>query len=529
MKAAVRGVRFHNGRIHTLDPADTTVQALACLEGRIVALGTDAEIRDRFSHLPEVDLGGLTVLPAFTDAHLHLVALGFSLRQVDLGDAGSLEEAILRVAEAVRRAPAGSWVLGRGWDANRWPEGRLPRREDLDPVAPRNPVALWSRDGHLLWCNSPALLQAGVGPGTPDPPGGRIDREDGEPTGILRETATVLVVRAIPKPQEAEAAVLDAARYLHRFGITNVHHMAGPGEETTVLSLLQDLYRSGNLRIRVVAAIPAQRLEEAVRLGLRSGLGDEWLRVGFVKIFADGTLGSQTAAMLEPYDGQPQNTGIATYDREALIDLVVRASEAGWACAVHAIGDRANRLALDAFEAAREVSRRWGLRHRVEHAQLLHPLDLPRFGTLRVVASMQPVHCASDEPLVRRYWGGRARYAYAWRSLRQTGAVVAFGSDAPVESPDVLRGLYVAVFRRHPEDGRELPVPEESVSVREALRAYTLGAAYAAGEEHIKGSLEVGKVCDLVALDRDILRQPESLPEARVRMTVLGGEVVFSD
>ncbi|MDR5709769.1 MAG: amidohydrolase [Armatimonadota bacterium] len=527
----MRGVRFHNGRIYTLDRADTVARALACWQGRIVAVGTDAEVRDRFAGFTEVDLEGLVVLPAFTDAHLHLVALGLSRRRVNLEGAGSLREAVLRVAEAVRRATPGSWILGRGWEPSRWPEGRLPSREDLDAVSPENPVALWSRDGHLLWCNSLALAQAGVGPGTPSPPGGVIEREGERPTGVLREAATALVARAVPPPPdgEVESAILEAVRDLHRRGITGVHEMAGPAEDRSALAVLQRMHQAGTLRIRVAMAIPVQRLEEARRLGLRSGLGDEWLRVGFVKVFADGTLGSQTAAMLEPYEGQPQNSGVAAYEREELVDLVTRAARAGWSCAVHAIGDRANRWALDAFEAAQEVSRRGGLRHRVEHAQLVHPADLPRFGRLRVVASMQPLHCASDEALARQYWGARSRYAYAWRSLLRSGAVLAFGSDAPVESPDVLRSLYVAVFRRHPAGGQDLPGPEETLSVREALRAYTLGPAYAAGEEHLKGSLEVGKVCDLVALDQDILQTPEALPETRVRMTVLGGEVVFSD
>ncbi|MDR7416505.1 MAG: amidohydrolase [Armatimonadota bacterium] len=526
----MRGIRFHNGRIYTLDRGDTVAQALACWQGRIVALGTDAEVRSRFPEFPEVDLGGLVVLPAFTDAHLHLVALGLSRRQVDLEGARSLREAVLRVAEAVRRTTPGTWILGRGWEPSRWPEGEVPSREDLDAVAPESPVVLWSRDGHLLWCNSQALARSGVGPGTPDPPGGVIERVGGTPTGVLREAATALVARAVPPPPESEveSAVLEAVRHLHRHGITGVHHMAGPGEDRSVLAVLQRLHQTGSLRLRVVAAIPAQRLEEARRLGLKSGLGDEWLRVGFVKIFADGTLGSQTAAMLEPYEGQ-QNMGIPAYEREELVELVTRAARAGWSCAVHAIGDRANRWTLDAFEAAQDASRQYGLRHRVEHAQLVHPTDLPRFGQLRLVASMQPIHCASDEAIARRYWGPRSGYAYAWRSLLRSGAVLAFGSDAPVEVPDVLRGMYVAVFRRHPEDGRELPGPEEALSVREALRAYTLGPAYAAGEEHLKGSLEVGKVADFVAVDRDVLRQPETLREARVRMTVLGGEVVFSE
>jgi len=523
-----RAKLFRNGRIYTLDAAGTTAQAVACWQGRIVAVGDDPDVRAHFPSFSEVDLGGLVVFPAFTDAHIHLTALGFSLLGVNLEGVRSIGEAVARVAEAVRSAPPGAWVLGRGWNRNVWPEGRWPTKDDLDPVSPHNPVALWSKDGHVLWCNALALQKAGIGPDTPDPPGGEIVRQDGEPTGVLKEAASALATRAIPPPadEEVERAILEATRLLHRLGITGVHHMAGSAEGTT-LPVLQHLHREGRLGVRVVAAIPETSLDDAIRMGLRSGLGDEWLRVGFVKIFADGTLGSQTAAMLTPFTGQPDNTGIALHGHDELAALVRRASRAGWACAVHAIGDRANRWALDAFEASLEHSRRLGLRHRIEHAQLIHPDDLPRFARLGVVASMQPVHCPADRDLADRYWGERSKHAYAWRSLLRSGAVLAFGSDAPVETPDVLRGLYAAAFRRDPQDPRGPWYPEEAIPVLEAIRAYTLGAAYAAGEEHQKGSLEVGKVCDLVAVDWDIVREPEALADARVRLTVIGGEIVY--
>jgi predicted amidohydrolase YtcJ len=523
----VRGTRFHNGRVYTLDRSGTVAQAVACRRGWIVGVGSDAEIRAAFPRFSEVDLAGGVAFPGFTDSHIHFAAFGLALRTVNLEGAVSLREAVARVAEAVAGARPGEWVRGRGWNKNPWPEGRFPRKEDLDPISPHNPVALVSKDGHLLWCNSLALTQAGITVHTPDPPGGEIEREHGEPTGILKERAQTLVSQVLPEPSdgEVEAAILQALPVAHAAGITGIHDV----EDEQVFRAFQRLYRDGRLPLRVVMGIPEHSLDAAIGLGSRSGLGDEWVRFGFVgEIFSDGTLGSQTANMLEPFSGQTGNTGIAIHGKEELCDLVRRAAEAGLACAIHAIGDRANRWVLDAFEAARPVARRFGLRQRIEHAQLLHPDDLARLAGLGVVASMQPIHCTSDRDAADRYWGRRARYAYAFRSLADSGAVLAFGSDAPVETLDVLRGLHAAVFRRDPADGRDPWYPQEALTVEGALRAYTNGAAYASGEEHVKGSLEEGKVCDLAVLDHDVVSEPASLAHARVRLTVLGGQVVFS-
>lgn len=529
MKGTVASARFHNARIYTFDAKGTVAQAVACCEGRVAAVGTDGEVRERFRRLSEVDLGGAVVLPAFCDAHVHLLALGLQAAGVSLDGAATKREAVDRVQEAARAAAPGRWVVGRGWDASRWPEG-LPTRADLDPAVPHPPVVLWSKDGHRVWCNSAALEAAGITASTPDPPGGRIVRDPaGVPTGVLEEAAASLVAGALPPPSDAdvEAGLLRAQAELHRVGAASAHNMTGPTEGAEAFYGLQRLRSAGQLRLRVVAAIPEAHLDAAAPMGLRAGLGDGWLRLGFVKVFADGTLGSQTAAMLDPYSGRPHDTGIAVHTREELIALVRRASEAGWACAVHAIGDRANRWALDAFEASLEHSRRLGLRHRIEHAQLVHPADVSRFAWLGVVASMQPVHCPADRSLAERHWGERCRYAYAWRSLLQSGAVLAFGSDAPVETPDVLRGLYAAVFRKHPEDPGLPWFPEQALTVEEAVRAYTFGPAYAAGAEAHQGSLEVEKACDFVVLDRDVLEDPQGLASARVRMTVVGGEVVY--
>ncbi|MDQ7820563.1 MAG: amidohydrolase [Armatimonadota bacterium] len=526
---------FTGGRIYTLDPARPVAEALAVRDGRIVAVGASAELARAWAGAARVDLGGRTVLPGFVDSHIHLAGYGFSLTRVDLRAARTPAEAVAQVAAVVARHPPGEWVLGRGWDKNVWPDGRLPTRADLDPVSPRHPVALGSKDGHLLWVNSLALRLAGVDRRSPDPPGGEIVRDHaGEPTGVLKERATDLVWRIIPPPDEqaVERAIAQAVAALHERGIVGVHAMAGtdPADGELTLRACRRLADAGRLRLRVWVALPLSVLDEAAETGLRTGVGDDWVRVGPVKIFADGTLGSQTASMLEPFDGQPDNTGIAVLDREELIDALGRAVEAGWWCAVHAIGDRAVRWTLDACEAHHDASRRRGARHRIEHAQLVHPDDVPRLAALGVVASMQPVHCPSDREVAERYWGRRCRWAYPWRSLREAGVVLAFGSDAPVEPPGVLEGLHAAVTRRRPGAPAEAAWhPEQALTLEEAVRAYTLGAAHATGEDRTRGALGPGRAADCVVLSDDpFAGTPDDLLRIRVVATVVAGEVVYA-
>jgi predicted amidohydrolase YtcJ len=533
----LRGPRvtlFGGGRIYTLDPARPVVEALAVHDGRIVAAGASSDLSGAFGRAARVDLGGQAVLPGFIDSHIHLAGYGFSLQRVDLHPARTLADAVALVADVVARHAPGAWVLGRGWETHAWPEGRLPTRADLDPVSPRHPVALSSKDGHLLWVNSLALRLAGVGPDTPDLPGGEIVRDkSGQPTGVLKERATDLIWRVVPPPDEAavEDAVMRAAAALHARGIVGVHAMVGtdPAEGDATLRACRRLAAQGRLRLRVWAARPASVLD-APGADPPTGRGDDWVRVGPVKIFADGTLGSQTASMLDPFEGQPHNTGIAVYGHDELVRVVGRAVEAGWWCAVHAIGDRAVRWTLDAFQTHQQTTRRRGLRHRIEHAQLIHPDDLPRLAALGVVASMQPVHCTSDRDIAERYWGRRCRWAYPWRSLRDAGVVLAFGSDAPVEPPDVLAGLFAAVTRRRPG---EPPVrawyPEQALPLEDAVRAYTVGAAYACGEERARGRLAAGCAADFVVLSDDPFAGPaDDLLRIGIVATVVAGEVVYT-
>ncbi len=525
----MKGTVFTGGQIHPMASALPMVEALAVMEGRIVAVGPTAELRAAFPSYTRIDLSGRSVYPGFLDSHIHLAAYGMSLRRVQLRDAETLSVAVDRVTAAVRQAERGEWVQGRGWDQNRWLERRFPTKEDLNPISPTTPMALTSNDGHLLWVNSFALTLAGIDHKTPDPPGGEISRDSrGEPTGILKEHAKALIAKVLPRPgpEAIEQGIRQATEVAHRLGLVGVHTFEG----ADVFAALQRLDGRGELALRVWMAIPEENLEAAAACGLRTGFGNDRLRVGPIKIFADGTLGSQTANMLEPFEGQPRNTGIATHAREELITQVGRVVQAGFWCAIHAIGDRANRWALDAYEAHHDASQHAGARHRIEHVQLLHPDDLERLGRLHVIASMQPIHAISDREVADRYWGRRSRYAYAWHSLLARGARLVFGSDAPVESPDVFHGLYAAVSRRDPENRDRPPwYPEEALTLPEAVTAYTIGGAYAAGAEGSGGTLTPGRWADFVVLDRSLFAGPlEELLQVRVEATIVGGDVVYA-
>ncbi len=527
------GVLFEDGVIHTLDPERPHATAVAVQQDRIVMVGDDRDLRDAYPSFARVPLDGRTVLPAFTDSHIHLAACGLALRRVDLRGARTLRAAVDLVAGAARRIRPGEWIRGGRWDKNIWAEGRFPRKEDLDPVTGDHPAALASKDGHVTWVNSNALRLAKIDRDTPEPPGGKIvrDPQTGEATGLLAERAADLVTKVAgqPTPETLEAAVLDATAVAHRAGIAGVHVM----EDGAVLAACQRLRERGAMSLRVYMMIPEDGLDAAIRVGVRTGLGDSMIRIGGVKIFSDGALGPQTASMLEPYEGDPANTGVVVRTREQLSALIGQAARHGIAAVVHAIGDRANRWVLDAIETASAVESPASggppLRHRIEHVQLLDPADLPRLARLGVVASMQPIHCTQDRDIADRYWGRRARYGYAWRSLLESGAHLAFGSDAPVETLDVMAGIYAAVTRkRREEPHRESWYPDEALTVEEAIRAYTIDAAYASGEERSKGLLAPGRLADFVVLSRDPLAVPaDDLPEITVEMTVVGGIVRY--
>ncbi len=523
----VRKLGLYNGNIHTLNREAPHAQALGVVDGRIAAVGTNDEVRAALGASEGLDLRGRTVVPGLIDAHLHFASLSIELARVPLIGVRSIAEVVERVAERARQTPPGQWVVGAGWNMTLLGDERWPTKEDLDRVAPDHPVSLASQDHHSRWVNSRALEVAGITRETPDPPDGRIERDErGEPTGMLFEGAMEPIHRAIPEPDEEQlqAALRDGVREANRLGLTGAHSMEAP----SAFAALQRLRAAGGLTLRIYESIPADLLDQAIALGIRTGFGDEWLRLGHLKIFSDGALGSRTALMLAPYEGEPDNYGIAVRTREDIRDHVRRAAAAGIASCIHAIGDAANRLLLEIFEEARADGLLDGLRPRIEHVQVLDLHDIGRLARAGVIASMQPIHCTTDMFGIDRWWGDRGSGAYVFETLRRHGAVLAFGSDAPVDNLSPIAGIHAAVTRQNaanePAGGW---YPAERLSAHDALWAYTGGAAYASGEEGLKGTLEAGKLGDAVVLSQDILAVPgPEILHTQVEATIVGGEVV---
>jgi len=518
-----------NGNFYTMDPNHPRAEAVMIRGDRFVGVGKTDEILELLGMgTGVIDLGGETVVPGFIDAHIHFLSYGLSLGEIDLANTPSLASALERVHQRAAQTPAGQWLTGRGWDQSVWSDGAFPTAADLDAISTEHPIFLRRKCGHAGWANSLALQMAGITQATPDPDGGEIVRDSaGQPTGIVLENAISPFFRLLAEPtdEQAAAAVRAAQAVVHKMGIVGVHTM----EAAPALRAFQRLRADGDLRLRIVAQIPVSELDDAIRLGLQTGLGDEWLRMGGVKIFSDGALGPRTAWMLAPYENEPGNTGIAVTDEASMAAIVDRATSAGLSVVTHAIGDKANRVVLDALEASRKAGKGLHLRHRIEHAQVLAPADIPRFVELGVIPSMQPIHATQDMLLSDKHWGDRSRHAYAWRSLQQTGAPLAFGSDAPVETPDVLVGIHAAVTRCRADGspGGAGWIPEERLTVEEAVWAYTQGAAYAGGMENQQGSITPGKLADLTILSQDIFRiNPMAILETDVTGTVVGGEFV---
>ncbi len=508
---------LENGVIRTMDPALPAARALAIAGDRVAGgVGT----HETALASPEtVDLGGRCVLPGFTDSHVHFLQWSLYQRQVRLEEARSLEEAVQRVAAAVRASEPGRWVRGSGWRSGDWSPPVEPTRQALDAVSGETPVAMMARDGHSLWLNSAALAHAD---GDLAVRGGVVEVDEaGEPTGVLREESAWrfrerYVLGSLSKGEWAhalrEGLKLAAAR-----GVTAVHDKDG---WLGALPRFQHLRREGSLTLRVWQSLPHEQLDLLEGLEISSGLGDGYLRAGYLKVFMDGTLGSQTARLLD-------GSGVEITSGEELAEIVRRAARLRWPVAVHAIGDRANRDALDAFEATADEWRPAGLRHRIEHAQLLAAEDIARFAELGIAASVQFSHAPSDRDLAERFWAGKTERAYAYRSLAEAGTLLANGSDAPVEELDPLAGLRAGVLRTL--DDRPAWHPEQTLAVQQALEAATVNPAWLAYEERRRGRLLPGYLADLVVLDRDPLAvPPEELPEVRVVATMVGGRWVHN-
>lgn len=520
-----------NARIYSLDPTNPLCSAILIDGEKILALGRSADDFNLGGEKIEYfDAGGMAVLPGLTDAHFHLEQYALSLDKVDC-ETETKAECIRRVAaRAVKTAP-GEWILGHGWNQNSWHEG-FGSRLELDEISPRNPVYLTAKSLHAAWANSIAFRLANINETTPDPAGGKIGRkEDGTPDGILFESAMDLVASHIPAPgnlQVAEA-ICRAQDTLWQVGLTGVHDF----DRSRCFAALQILHERGELHLRVLKSIPLEELPHAIALGLRSGFGDEMLRIGSIKAFADGALGPRTAAMLQPFEGEPDNRGILLLDKEQLADYGRTAVDNGLSLAVHAIGDRANHEVLDAFQEVRRYEAEHSiprLRHRIEHVQIIHPHDADRLAQLSILASMQPIHATSDMRMADRFWGDRARFSYAWRTQLNAGAQLVFGSDAPVESPNPFWGLHAAVTRQR-QDGSPSTsgwYPEQRLTFNESLLGFTVGAAYAAGMEQKTGRLAPGCLADLVVCSADPFQcEPEQIKNITPLGTMVGGRWVY--
>lgn len=529
---------IYNARIHTLDSTRPLASALAIQQERIVAVGDEAAIWAEYSSGEEgLDMQGRVILPGLTDAHIHLESYALGLRRVNC-ETDTYQECLERVAERARQTPLGEWILGHGWNQNNWPEG-FGSAADLDAVAPDHPVYLSAKSYHAGWANSLAFKRAGVTSATPDPLNGRLRRDaTGAPDGILFESAMDLVANAVPEATtgQVEGAIREAQTVLWRMGLTGLHDFDG----RSCFVALQSLRERDQLRLRVLKGIPLPDLQYAIGLGLRSGFGDDMLRIGGVKAFMDGALGPQTAAMIQPFQGSlEESRGMLFMDAEELFEHGRLAAQNGLPMAVHAIGDRANHEVLEAFghlrrfEQEQGISRSsGGLRHRIEHVQLLHPDDAGKLAALGVTASMQPIHATSDMLMADRYWGERAAYSYAWKLQLEQGANLAFGSDAPVESPNPFWGLHAAVTRRRKDGspGEQGWIPAQRIGLLEAWLAFTQGASYAAGMEDRLGKLAPDYLADLIVLEQDPFEcKADELYTLKPEMTMVGGEWVYRE
>jgi len=539
----VTATLFHGGRIHVRSGA--SADALLARDGRVVAVGRAADVAREATGAERIDLRGGLMTPGWFDAHVHFMWWGFQMAEIDLRETKTIEEALEQIGRAARALPAGKWLTGGRFDKNNW--GRWPTAADLDRVTGDRPTVMRSRDGHCRWLNTAALRAAKIGKDTIAPEGGAIFRDaSGAPTGILQERANELADRAVPPATEADcdAATMRAQDEALKRGVTGVESL----EQASSYAALQRARDRGKLTVRALMGIPHRSLalslpttgtppqirnaasfdfDAALETGMKTGQGDEWLQLGHVKFFTDGALGSQTAALEEPYEGT-DDRGILTFDPMELRTDVARAAAGGLAVAIHAIGDRAVHIALDAIAPTRMTSP--VLRQRLEHIQLAREEDLGRFGALGVIASMQPIHCTSDRDIADRYWGPkRTPRAYPWRTLLERGAVLAFGSDAPVEPIDPLLGIHAAVARRRPGDS-DAWFPAQRLTLDEALHAYTAGAAYSTGREREWGTLEVGMRCDATVVDRDLAKlDGNELLAANVRATITDGVVRYAD
>jgi predicted amidohydrolase YtcJ len=527
---------YTHGRIYTNDPEHPWAEAMAVSEGKISCIGKmDHVLLDCLGSqegAETINLKGQFVMPGFNDAHVHLGGAGAEALAVPLIGVPSIEEMQKRVADAVAQHKPGEWITGGGWDHTTWPEKKFPNRQQLDAVAPKNPVILVHVSGHVAVANSLALKSAEIDKNTPNPPGGEIEHDAlGEPTGMLKEGAAMSLVRVRipdPAPEQRRKGIELVFENVAKNGVTSVQDNSD-WEDFQVYKQIKD---EGKLTVRITEWLPfSLPLNDLQNLRAQGGTTDPWLKTGALKAVTDGALGSRTAAMLEPYSDDPSTTGIFTFDPDKLRAMAIERDKAGFQLNFHAIGDRANRIALDVFEAVRKANGSRDRRDRIEHAQVVEPMDCVRFAELKVIASMQPSHQTTDMRWAEDRIGSvRIKGAYAWATMLKNGVRLAFGTDYSVEPISPFRGLYACVTRERPDGGPKGGwEPQEKISLEDCIRAYTSGSAYAQFEEGKKGELKQGEYADFVILSNDLTKVPPAqFTKTRVLRTVVGGRTVYS-
>jgi len=520
-----------NAKVFTANDAGPWAEAVACKSGKIIAVGTERDIAKFAGPATKVlDVQGRLVIPGLIDAHTHFSSGGRSLISLSFRGVNTIAKVQEMVAAKIKELAPGALVSGSEYDHTLFPGGNWPTKDDLDKVSPDNPVVIRRVDGHSIWVNSSALKRSGITGDTKDPFGGEIfrDPKTGEPTGILTEAATGMIrvgggeVKSTP-----EQDILRGLKHAARLGLTGVH----TDSDLTEIELYNKLKAEGRLSLRVYAWLPVEGLDSYIRKGIHQGQGDDMVRVGFQKVFIDGTLGSGTALMFAPFSDEPGKSGLPQMPEAELDALFEKAQAKGYQTGTHAIGDKGVNWVLNAVERARKKFGTKDLRHRIEHAQIIVPADVPRFKELGVIASMQPTHCTTDMRFcAQRVGQERSKSAYIWRTLLDNGAKIAFGSDWPVEPLDPMRGLYSAVTRKNIEgdfpDGGWFP--EQRLTMEEAIKLFTSGSSYASFEEDIKGTLEPGKLADMVVLTKDLFTiAPREILTTEAAYTILGGRIVF--
>jgi predicted amidohydrolase YtcJ len=532
--AAPRTLVFLHGRIYTNDPQHPWASAMAVRGGKIICAGGIEQIMLECGGGQEnaetIQLGGHFVMPGFNDAHVHIGSAAADMLAVRLNGAASVEELQKRVADAVAAHKEGDWITGSGWDHTLWPDQKFPNKQQLDSIAPKNPVLLWHISGHVAIANSAALRIAGITKDTPNPKGGEFERgEDNELTGMLKEDAVRLVAQYVPdpSPEQRRRGIEMALADIAKNGVTSVQD----NSDWDDFLVYRDLKDEGKLTVRITEWLHfTTDLRSLQNMRSEGGVTDPWLKTGALKMVTDGALGSRTAAMLAPYSDDPSTSGLLIMDENKLRELAIERDKAGFQLAFHAIGDRANRVALDVFEAVAKANGARDRRDRIEHAQVAAPEDLPRFAKLNVIASMQPSHQTTDMRWAEQRVGpDRIKGAYAWATLQKSGARLAFGTDYDVEPISPFRGLYACVTRELPDGGPEGGwQPQEKISLDDCIRAYTSGSAYAQFEEGRKGQLKTGYYADFIVLSNDLTKIPASeYVRTRVLRTVVGGRTVY--